>query len=318
MNIRTLFFIAMLWAIATGCSRPTTTAQEEISNGDTVAFPDNLVEFVPYDKNPVFTGTGTATWDEKIRERGFILHEDSAYYMWYTGYTDGEDPEMHLGYATSADGLVWTRYKNNPVYDSGWVEDVMVVKSNGTYFMFAEGKGDIAHLLSSLDRIHWREEGSLDIRYTNGTPLSAGAYGTPAAWLEDGVWYLFYERGDLGIWLATSTDMKVWTNKQDEPVIALGPDGYDAFGVAVNQIIKYNGRYYAYYHATDDKEWTTWTSNVAMSEDLVHWKKYPHNPIARENKSSPILVHDGTDYRLYTMHESVNVHFPRKQKDSLN
>jgi beta-1,2-mannobiose phosphorylase / 1,2-beta-oligomannan phosphorylase len=234
------------------------------------------------------------------------------YHMWYTGYRDQPDAEMHLGYATSEDGIEWKRYEENPIYDQGWIEDVIVIKSEGIYYMFAEGKNDIAHLLTSTDRIHWTEQGALDIRYVNGEPLTAGAYGTPAVWKENGVWYLFYERGDLGIWLATSTDLKQWINRQDEPVIQPGPEAYDKYGVAVNQIIKHQGKYYAYYHATAYEDWHEWSSCVAISEDLIHWKKYDHNPIMKENKSSPILVNDGEQYRLYTMHDEVCLHFPSK------
>ena len=120
----------------------------------------------------MFKGTGSDTWDEKIRERGYILFEDSVYHMWYTGYRDQPNAEMHLGYATSADGITWKRYENNPIYDSGWMEDMMVIKDEGTYYMFAEGRDDIAHLLTSTDRIHWTEQGNLDIRYVNGEPLA--------------------------------------------------------------------------------------------------------------------------------------------------
>lgn len=284
-------------------------------NKDHSAFPGEIVNFSSYDKNPVFTGSGTNTWDERIRERGFILKEDGMYYLWYTGYRNqhGEDTESHLGLATSPDGLNWTKYKANPIFDSGMVEDMCVVKSNGVYYMFAEGKEDQAHLLTSTDRIHWKENGRLDIRYTNDKPISAGPYGTPTVWLENGKWYLFYERGDLGIWLATSTDLKTWTNVQDDPVLAPGPEPYDKYAVAVDQIIKYNGSYYAYYHATEYKDWHEWTTCVAKSDDLVHWEKYPGNPILRENKSSSIMVFDGKLYRLYTMHANVCVHFPNKK-----
>jgi len=78
-----------------------------------------------------------------IRERGYILREAGLYHLWYTGYRD-INKEKHLGYATSPDGLVWTRYKGNPIFDSGWVEDMSVVKSDSLYYMFAEGKDDIA------------------------------------------------------------------------------------------------------------------------------------------------------------------------------
>ena len=283
---------------------------------DATQFPPELIDFVPYKQNPVFTGTGTDTWDRIIRERGYILREDSIYKMWYTGYKGNENPTKYLGYATSNDGFTWMRYSDNPIFNEYWTEDVQVVKMEGTYYMVAEGVNDIAHLLTSTDGIHWQREGDLDIRKVNGETIDPGAYGTPTLWFEEGKWYLFYEREDLGIWLATSNDLKVWMNVQDDPVIKRGPDAYDKEAVALNQIIKYQGRYYAYYHASPDENWNTWNSNVAVSADLIHWEKYAKNPIVspdslNRNSSSPILVHDGSRYRLYTMHSSVRVYFPK-------
>jgi hypothetical protein len=74
----------------------------------------------------------------------------------------------------------------------------------------------------------------------DGTPIDPGPYGTPTLWREHGRWYLFYERNDGGIWLAASEDMTVWTNRQDDPVIAMGPEAYDINAVALNQIVKHN------------------------------------------------------------------------------
>jgi hypothetical protein len=154
----------------------------------------------------------------------------------------------------------------------------------------------------------WR---NLDIRYTDGKPLSPGPYGTPSLWIEGPTWYLFYERRDEGVWLGRSTDRKVWTNVQDEPVIARGPEPFDRRAVALNQVVKVGGRYYGYYHATSLEKPHNWTTCVAMSTDLVHWKKYPKNPIVSGDRSSGILVHDGKQYRLYTMHRDVRVYFPK-------
>lgn len=306
-----IFVKFLIILIAVSCKGKSSSDSKDLKS-DTTKFPAEITDFTAWNNNPVFSGTGSDTWDQKIRERGYILHEDGVYYMWYTGYKGNESAEKHLGLATSPDGLTWTKYKDNPIYDSGWVEDMSVIKHDGTYFMFAEGRGDTAHLMISTDRINWEEKGPLDIRKSNGEPLGKGAFGTPAIWYEGGVWYLFYERDDLGIWLATSTNMKVWTNRQDEPVIKTGPEIYDQFGVAMNQIIKYNGRYYCYYHATEYKDWHEWTSCVAVSDDLVHWEKYSRNPILRDNKSSPVMVYDGEKYILFTMHPDVCVHFPGK------
>jgi predicted GH43/DUF377 family glycosyl hydrolase len=237
--------------------------------------------------------------------------------MWYTGYYGGEDQMKKLGYATSGDGIHWTRYPGNPIYDEYWTEDVFVVHREEKYYMVAEGENDIAHLLISEDGIHWINQGNLDIRKVNGGPIDPGPYGTPTLWIENGKWYLFYERDDLGIWLAVSDDRKVWRNVQDDPVIKKGPDPYDLEAVALDQVIKYKERYYAFYHASPDKDWSTWNSNIAVSDDLVHWIKYEKNPIVGPDSlhrdiSSPVVVKDGESYRLYTMHDGVRVYFPEE------
>lgn len=274
-------------------------------------FPSAFVDVLPYASNPVFAGAGPGHWDVKIRERGWIIHEADGYHLWYSGYDGVKTSIKRLGYATSSDGIHWQRHGTGPLLADVWVEDMMVVKKDSTYHMFAEGKDDQAHLLTSTDRVHWSPQGRLDVRKANGTPIEPGPYGTPTAWFEDGVWRLFYERKDQAVWLATSADMKVWTNLRDEPVLSRGPELYDRYAVALNQIVKHNGRYYAFYHAADTPEWKHWSINVATSTDLVNWVKYPGNPILRENKSSGIVVCDGQRFRLYTMHDNVAVHFPR-------
>ena len=277
-------------------------------------FPSELVRFQPYSQNPVFRGLGGQAWDAKIRERGWILRDGDDWRLWYTGYDTSEKPQMMMGYASSKNGLAWTRHPGNPLYREHWVEDMMIVKQGDTYYMFAEGLDDQAQLLTSRDGLKWKREGRLDVRYVNGEPLTPGPFGTPTAWFENGVWNLFYERSDLGVWLARSTDLKVWTNVQDEPVLALGPGNYDKLMIALNQIIRHDGRYYAYYHGSGTPQKPRlWTTNVAVSTDLVHWKKFAGNPLLpeQENKSSGIVVHDGQQFRLYTMHPEVNVHFQK-------
>ena len=315
MKTLTQIITLVLMVTMIGCRTNQKPADKSENDED---FPEEMVEFVPYEANPVFEGTGLDTWDKQIRERGYILFEDGIYKMWYTGYKGEDTDTKFLGYATSPDGKDWTRYPGNPIFSDIWTEDMQVVIHDGKYYMFAEGKNDIPHLLTSDDGIHWKREGPLDIRYVNGEPLTPGPYGTPTVWIEDGKWYLFYERNDEAIWLAVSTDHKVWTNVQDDPVIKVGPGKYDKIAVAVNQIVKYKGKYYAYYHGTDYADWlnnevkSTWSSSVAMSEDLVHWVKYPKNPIIEDNHSSPILVYDGKQYRLYTMHASIWLYYSKE------
>lgn len=275
-------------------------------------FPDEMVSFVPYKTNPVFEGTGTDTWDRIINERGFILFENGIYKLWYTGYKKEDTDIKYLGYATSDDGIAWKRYPGNPIFSEKWTEDMFVLKYQGKYYMYAEGLHDVAHLLTSDNGINWQEQGDLIIRKVNGDKIP-GPYGTPNVVIENNKWYLFYERNDEGIWLARSDDHINWTNIQDEPVLNIGPEKYDFRMLAANQVVKYKDRYYMYYHGLPvidpANPAETWTSNVAMSADLIHWVKYPGNPIVPGNHSSPILVSVEGKYRLYTMCPSVCLYY---------
>jgi len=280
------------------------------SNNKSEDFAPEMVKFHPIEGNPVFKGTGTDTWDKYIRERGFILLEDNVYKMWYTGYNPALSDEKYLGYATSDDGIHWKRFAGNPIFQEKWTEDMFVMKTGGKYYMYAEGYKDVAHMLTSADGIHWQEQGDLKILTSKGDTIP-GPYGTPSVLIKDGQWYLFYERNDNGVWLATSVDKITWTNVQDEPVLPLGPNQYDIGAVAANQVVEHQGKYYMYYHATTSSDWQhpktppIWTSNVAMSTDLIHWEKYPGNPFIEGDHSSPILVFDGNKPILYAMHPAV-------------
>jgi sucrose-6-phosphate hydrolase SacC (GH32 family) len=267
--------------------------------------------FEPVQTTPIFEAA-SGQWDAKIRERGWVMKDGDVWKMWYTGYDPDKQPlTMKLGYATSKDGITWTRHPQNPIISDFWVEDIMVVRDNQRYLMFAEGTGDQAQLLESTDGIQWKRLGTLDVRLTNGQPIPAGPYGTPTAWFEDGVWNLFYERRDAGIWLARSTDLKVWTNVSDEPIIKPGPEPFDSLMIAMNQVIKVDGKYIAVLHGTGSPEKPRqWCTTLFESDDLLHWKKSAHNPLrpVTENKSSGVLVQNGTGWRLYTMHDKVFVH----------
>lgn len=297
------------FAVVLGASGPAPQGQSP--------WPAELTRFEPAGKAPVFKAAA-GQWDAKIRERGWILKEGDVWKLWYTGYDGSKDGIRRLGLATSRDGVDWQRHPGNPLVKDQWVEDMIVVKHRGVYWMFAEGKDDQAQLLRSDDGVKWERIGQLDVRTTNGKPITPGPYGTPTAWVEGDTWFLLYERKDLGVWLATSKDMKTWTHVRDEPVLTPGPGEYDKDLIALNQVIKHGDYYYAYYHgcASTGPKARLWSTAIARSKDLLKWEKYPGNPLqpVEENKSSGVVVHDGQGYRLYTMHPEVYLHLPGSKK----
>ena len=162
------------------------------------------------------------------------------------------------------------------------------------------------------DRCTWHDQGSLDIRQTDGQPISPGPYGTPTVWIEDGtlVPVLRARRcGRLVGQLHRSESMDERAGRTGVPArsrplrsAGRGPEpGHQVPGSLLCVLPRYG-----------TTPWKDWCTNVAVSTDLIHWRKYPRNPLVAGDKSSGIVVHDGTRFRLYTMHPDVRLYFGRK------
>ena len=77
----------LLVLIIFGCQTKKETENKIDAKSEISEFPNELVNFTSFDKNPVFSSTGTNTWDRTIRERGYILRTDSIYQCGIPGIT---------------------------------------------------------------------------------------------------------------------------------------------------------------------------------------------------------------------------------------
>jgi predicted GH43/DUF377 family glycosyl hydrolase len=88
--------------------------------------------------NPVLGPGAPGTWNSVGVFFPSVIFDGVIYHMWYAGADAGD--VFHIGYATSADGLTWNEYNNNPVLYAGspgsWEEDVKdhIVVFDGTIF----------------------------------------------------------------------------------------------------------------------------------------------------------------------------------------
>jgi lysophospholipase L1-like esterase len=265
-----------------------------------------LVKFKPATNNPILAPGPKGSWDENIRERGWVMYENGMYHLWYGGwrgdYIHSEPALVKLGYAFSTDGVNWTKYAGNPIHTANWTEDITVLKDGNTYYLYAEdensddGNGATIDLYTSTDRINWTRHGT--VLAPDGSGWEAGDVGTPTVWKEDGTWYMLYEglvngvAGQVG--LATSSDGKSWTRSTSNPVLAnpIHPD----LDIAIDSVIKINGVYHAYGHY--DIGGTRWVGGLFTSTNLTKWSAYSGNPIAG---NSPVIVAVGENYRLYSV-----------------
>ncbi len=82
--------------------------------------PDGIT-WTKYSGNPVMTIGNPGLWDDYMLALMSVIYKDNEFKMWYTA-GDGTDEDVkyfRIGYATSPNGINWTKYENNPVLDLG-------------------------------------------------------------------------------------------------------------------------------------------------------------------------------------------------------
>ena len=67
--------------------------------------------------NPVLKKGGSGAWDALGLLTPYVLFDEGIYKMWYTGA--GMDGVVAIGYATSTDGVHWTKFEGNPLIKPG-------------------------------------------------------------------------------------------------------------------------------------------------------------------------------------------------------
>jgi predicted GH43/DUF377 family glycosyl hydrolase len=246
------------------------------------------ISWTRYAHNPVFNGSRGEQWDSNDVFLPYVIFEDGVYKMWYTGdgYSSG-NPEQ-IGYATSPDGITWTRYSSNPVlgpssmsWDAFQVYGATVVHAGSSYIMYFHGQ-------------------------ENSTPsqgMFLSEYGMAAS--EDGIH---------------------WTQTRKAIVPVIPTNGWDAKRIMqqLGSVSYSNGMFVAVYSGENGSEENAGENNtgaigVATSTDGVHWTPFGGNPIVTPSGNfsswnwngwggdwSPDMVAVGNHYYVYYTGEGVN------------
>lgn len=64
---------------------------------------------------PVLLPGPAGAWDSGFVMPGDVIYVDGRFHLFYTGGTSLEREAWAVGYATSEDGVIWTRYVGNPI-----------------------------------------------------------------------------------------------------------------------------------------------------------------------------------------------------------
>jgi Glycosyl hydrolases family 32 N-terminal domain len=195
-------------------------------------------------------------------------------------------------------------------FDSRGVDSAFVFSVNGVFYMTYVGFDGIGYqtgLAQSDDLIHWRKLGIILARnprskYTRYNAALTSILrddelaGLGPAIKVDGQyvasWNAYpkpgYEGGAAVIGLARSPDLRHW--KLGEPILH-PEDGqsWERGGLYKSHLLMDAGTYYIFYNAKNQTAglWFEQTG-FATSFDLVHWTRYPGNPVIQNGPADSV------------------------------
>lgn len=247
-----------------------------------------------YGSNPIMTPA--VSWEETAVQEPMVLYESGAWRMWYTGGWT----HPGTGYATSTDGLTWTKYASNPVYGQGGsgyantADCPEVTKVGSTYYLFTSGGVTTSNpfttfrVATSTDGIAWTTQSS-SIAIGSGKTL----WGNRTVWIESGTWYMLQESGPTPweIYLYTSSDGLTWSiANSGAPLTTLqvatggmyGGPGLATDSTGANTPT-FSGTYHAWYHAAPAAGNNPTNIYHATSSDRITW-----------TRTGAVLTHTGS------------------------
>lgn len=206
----------------------------------------------------IVLGPASTGWENDINRPG-VLKRDGVYYLWYTGQYDGRS---EIGFATSTDGVHWTR-QTEPVFvpDQPWEKvavmcpDVLWDAHTHQFRMWYSGgdqyEPDAIGYATSSDGIHWTKK--LEPVFAANPQNNWESYKVTACQVihSKGWYYMFYigfrdiDHAQIG--LARSKDgVTDWHRLPDNPIVSPTPGGFDA-DACYKPCALYNG-----------KQWMLW------------------------------------------------------------
>jgi parallel beta-helix repeat protein len=245
-------------------------------------YDDPATTAYPYaQSDPVLNPGSAGEWDDVFVENAAVLYDGTTYHMWYTGHSGAS---WAIGYATSPDGITWTKYDDPATTAHPYAQSDPVLNPGSAG--------------------QWDDDGvySADVVYDGATYH---------------MWYIGYDGATSGIGYATSPDGITWTKHPGNPVLNQGSAGEWDNADLHNLDVLYDGTYHMWYSGSANG--ITFRIGYATSTNGITWSKYndptttaaPYaesDPVLNQGSAgewddydvrSPTVLYDGAAYRMW-------------------
>ncbi len=279
MNLKSIFirFNALFLALALVLTSGLSAAQAE------PFLPGGWVKAAG---NPLLSPGAPGAWDDQYAFAPNVILDGGTYKMWYAA-SSVASPSRKIGYATSPEGLTWTKYGSAPLlspgvagsWDANGVSFPMVIKDGSTYKLWytgmdASGIGRVGYA-TSPDGITWTKSASNPVLNVGAAGTWDSTYVGMVGVVKVGTAFKLWYRGGNetsgGIGYATSPDGIAWTKSGTAAVL---PNlGYDWDATPYHPSVIYDGKGYHMWYSGCDYGGSTCQEGYATSPDGAVWTR---------------------------------------------
>jgi predicted GH43/DUF377 family glycosyl hydrolase len=205
-------------------------------------------------------------WDSQTVEEACVIRENGQYKMWYSGGEDVDPPTPQaIGYATSPDGINWTKHSGpvltngSDTWERGGVCGSFIMPYESGYKMWytawnVAGSQEYIGYATSVDGITWQRDTQ------NNPVLSPGINGSwddtwlgfPRVFCKDNYYYMYYVGvdavwGKFQIGLAMSPNEVDWQKYPNNPILKTSPGQWDEADVELGNVLPIGDTLYMWY-----------------------------------------------------------------------
>lgn len=267
----------------------------------------------PYEGNPIISYGSSGSWDAGWVAFGKTIFHDGLYYIFYEGSPDVNTNPISIGYATSSDGISFTKYEQNPIlegdstgFDAFFVAEPVPLFEGNQWILYYNassnprpGPGNaIGRATATNPSGPWTRDTSAVLKVGNPGEWDSRLI-TPNTVIHTDSNYIMYYSASSGtsnegkpamVGMATSQDGITWTKYDDpattnppyaesDPVLPLGiPGNWDAAFAWECSVWQTDSGWKMYYSGTPS-DFSTEQIGYATSTDGIHWTKYANNPL---------------------------------------
>lgn len=253
-----------------------------------------FVTFQRYGGNPIIPRTPGSFYSTHVANPDILLFKKK-YHFYFRGQSEEGHDQIGVAYCDfdTFDGINWKMSHANPIipvshdpadFDSGHILDPAAIEVNDRVYLYYTGHNIAWHnwnmpshigLAISEDGIHFKK--------VEHNPIVEGT--APEVMLYKGRIYLFYQRknsdGYFEIYCSQSRD-GIHFHEQP-PTKVFGPSrkkgAFDRFSISTVRLWSEDRWFYMTYGGCPRYFDYPVAIGLARSPDLLHWQRYPGNPI---------------------------------------